>query len=82
MCTIEIKDSGHGMSDEFIRDRLFKPFDTTKGNAGMGIGMHESREFIRKIGGDIFVQSEPGKGSIITLHIPLGSDDDEHNLRA
>jgi putative PEP-CTERM system histidine kinase len=82
MRTIEIKDSGHGMSDEFIRDRLFKPFDTTKGNAGMGIGMHESREFIRQIGGDIFVQSEPGKGSIITLHIPLGSDDDEHNLHA
>ena len=82
MRTVEIKDSGHGMSEEFIRDRLFKPFDTTKGNAGMGIGMHESREFIRQIGGDIFVQSEPGKGSIITLHIPLASDDDEHGLHA
>ena len=67
---IEIKDTGHGMDEDFIRDRLFKPFDTTKGNAGMGIGMFESREFVRQLGGDIRVQSKPGKGSIITLQIP------------
>jgi putative PEP-CTERM system histidine kinase len=67
---IEIKDTGHGMDEDFIRDRLFKPFDTTKGNAGMGIGMFESREYIRQLGGDIRVQSKPGKGSIITIHIP------------
>ncbi len=78
MHIIGIKDTGHGMDDDFIRNRLFKPFDTTKGNAGMGIGMYESREFIRQLGGDINVQSNPGKGSIITLHIPLSlsqSDD-------
>lgn len=79
MRTVEIKDSGHGMSDEFIRDRLFKPFDTTKGNAGMGIGMYESREFIRYLGGDVYVQSQPGKGSIITLHIPLHSTEGDEN---
>ncbi|MFV2004594.1 MAG: XrtA/PEP-CTERM system histidine kinase PrsK [Gammaproteobacteria bacterium] len=73
MCSIEIKDSGCGMDEKFIRERLFKPFDTTKGNAGMGIGMYESREFIRQLGGDIYVQSQPGKGSIITLNIPLSS---------
>jgi putative PEP-CTERM system histidine kinase len=73
MHIIGIKDNGHGMDDDFIRNRLFKPFDTTKGNAGMGIGMYESREFIRQLGGDINVQSNPGKGSIITLHIPLSS---------
>jgi len=71
MHIIGIKDSGHGMDDDFIQNRLFKPFDTTKGNAGMGIGMYESREYIRQLGGDINVQSNPGKGSIITLHIPL-----------
>ncbi len=70
---IKIKDNGHGMDENFIRHRLFKPFDTTKGNAGMGIGMYESREFIRQLGGDINVQSEPGKGTIITLKIPLYS---------
>jgi len=74
MHIIGIQDNGHGMDDAFIRDRLFKPFDTTKGNAGMGIGMYESREFIRQLGGDINVQSNPGKGSIITLHIPQSSD--------
>ncbi|MBE9568750.1 MAG: PEP-CTERM system histidine kinase PrsK [Proteobacteria bacterium] len=72
---IEIKDEGHGMDEDFIRDRLFKAFDTTKGNAGMGIGMHESREFIRQVGGDIIVQSKPEKGSIITLCIPAASSD-------
>ena len=73
---IEIKDSGHGMDKDFIRNRLFKAFDTTKGNAGMGIGMFESREFIRQLGGDISVQSKSGKGSILTLYIPssLSSD--------
>lgn len=70
---IDIKDSGHGMDEDFIQRRLFKPFDTTKGNAGMGIGMFESREFIRQSGGDIMVQSKPGKGSIISLHIPASS---------
>lgn len=68
---IEIKDTGHGMDADFIRDRLFTPFDTTKGNAGMGIGMHESRDFVRSIGGEVRVSSKPGKGSIISLQIPM-----------
>ena len=70
MQVIEIKDNGIGMDAGFVRERLFKPFDTTKGNAGMGIGMYESREFIRQQGGEIHVQSEPGKGTTISLHIP------------
>lgn len=70
MCVIEIADDGHGMDADFIRNRLFKPFDTTRGNAGMGIGMYESREFIRQLQGDIKVRSEPGKGTVVTLYIP------------
>ena len=70
MHIIEIQDTGHGMDAEFIRNRLFKPFDTTKGNAGMGIGMYESREFVRHLGGDIFVESEPGRGTAISLRLP------------
>ncbi|VAW53736.1 Two-component system sensor histidine kinase [hydrothermal vent metagenome] len=77
MRVIEIKDSGQGMDNEFIRNRLFKPFDTTKGNAGMGIGMYESREFIRQLGGDIYVKSKPEKGTIITLHIPFDLSGDD-----
>ncbi|MDH5764942.1 MAG: PEP-CTERM system histidine kinase PrsK [Gammaproteobacteria bacterium] len=76
MHVIEIKDTGHGMDDNFIRERLFKPFDTTKGNAGMGIGMHESRELIRELGGDIRVQSKVGAGSTISLYIPVSTEQD------
>jgi len=74
MYIISIKDNGHGMDEDFIRNRLFKPFDTTKGNAGMGIGMYESRDFVQRSGGDISVQSKPGKGSIICLHLPSKND--------
>ena len=70
MQVIEIKDNGIGMDAAFVRERLFKPFDTTKGNAGMGIGMYESREFARRLGGDIHVESEPGKGATISLQLP------------
>lgn len=67
---IEIEDSGCGMDEKFIRDRLFKPFDTTKGNAGMGIGAYECREFLRGIGGDVHVASTPGMGTLFQLCIP------------
>ena len=70
MCVVEIADDGQGMDADFIRNRLFKPFDTTRGNAGMGIGMYESREFIRQLQGEIRVQSEPGKGTVVALYIP------------
>jgi putative PEP-CTERM system histidine kinase len=70
-CIVDIRDNGHGMDNAFIKDRLFKPFDTTKGNAGMGIGMFESREFLRMLGGDIQVRSEPGAGTQVILEIPL-----------
>ncbi len=74
LCVVDIRDDGHGMDADFIRNRLFKPFDTTKGNAGMGIGMYESREFIRQLGGEIQVRSVPGEGTIISLHFPAAPD--------
>ncbi len=67
---IEIEDSGVGMDEDFIRHRLFKPFDSTKGLTGMGIGVFESRDFIRSIGGDINVSSTPGEGSLFSVMIP------------
>ncbi len=70
MARITIADTGHGMSEKFIKTRLFKPFDTTKGNAGMGIGVYESREIISELGGSIRVVSEPGKGTEFTITIP------------
>lgn len=67
---IEVGDTGHGMSKEFIRDRLFKPFQSTK-EAGMGIGAYESAQYIRELGGEMLVESEPGKGTRITILLPL-----------
>ena len=68
---IRIRDSGTGMDQDFIRSRLFKPFDTTKGNAGMGIGVYESLEAMKSMGGDMDVISKPGEGTLFILTIPL-----------
>jgi signal transduction histidine kinase len=67
---IEIEDNGCGMDEKFMRERLFRPFDTTKGNAGMGIGAYECREFVRGLGGDVDVSSQPGIGTLFRLSIP------------
>jgi putative PEP-CTERM system histidine kinase len=67
---VEIEDNGTGMDEHFVKHRLFKPFDSTKGLTGMGIGAFESRDFIRSLGGNISVQSSPGDGSIFRVFIP------------
>jgi signal transduction histidine kinase len=69
---VEIRDNGCGMDDKFIRDRLFRPFDSTKGQGGMGIGAYESRDYVRELNGDIQVKSEPGQGSTFRVEIPVG----------
>ncbi len=69
---IEIEDSGHGMSEQFIREKLFMPFESTK-TAGMGIGVFESREYIEEIGGKLHVSSEVSKGTTFTVMLPLVS---------
>ena len=68
---LKIEDNGCGMDKAFIQQRLFRPFDTTKGNAGMGIGVYEARDYTRQHSGQLFVDSEVGKGTIFTLHFPL-----------
>jgi putative PEP-CTERM system histidine kinase len=71
MAVVTIADNGCGMEARFIRERLFRPFHTTKGNAGMGIGVYESREFVHALGGKIEVISKPGGGTTFFLHLPL-----------
>lgn len=78
---ILVGDNGHGMTQEFIRDRLFKPFQSTK-DAGMGIGAYESAQYVRELGGDMQVDSEPGKGTRITVTLPLFVIRTESDLRA
>ncbi|MGB2264762.1 MAG: ATP-binding protein, partial [Glaciecola sp.] len=68
--TLVIKDNGEGMSEPFIRERLFKPFETTKGNAGMGIGAYDARNYLESIGGSLTVESAVGSGTVFTLSVP------------
>ncbi len=70
---IKIIDTGSGMDSKFIAERLFKPFDTTKGNAGMGIGVYEARDYILKQSGQISVDSTPGQGTQFTISLPLSN---------
>jgi putative PEP-CTERM system histidine kinase len=67
---IEIADTGEGMTEDFIRERLFKPFDSTK-SAGMGIGVFESREYITELGGALDVTSQPTLGTTFKVVLPL-----------
>lgn len=67
---VTITDNGAGMTAEFIRDQLFSPFVSTKGSQGMGIGVYQTREYLRSIGGDVSVRSAPGAGTTMALSIP------------
>jgi putative PEP-CTERM system histidine kinase len=78
---IELKDTGQGMSEEFIRERLFKPFDSTK-SAGMGIGVFESREYIHELGGKLEVVSQQSIGTTFRVILPLYKYDDDTVLNA
>lgn len=69
-----IQDTGSGMTQEFINDRLFQPFESTKGLTGMGIGAYQAREYIQKLGGTIDATSEPGVGSCFSIRIPMADD--------
>ena len=67
---VEVGDEGHGMSEEFVQTRLFKPFQTTK-EAGMGIGTYESFQYVQELGGKLSVDSQVGKGTVVGLLLPL-----------
>ena len=69
--TVRITDTGRGMTPEFIRERLFRPFDSTKGSQSMGIGAYQAREYVRVLGGQLAVTSEPGQGTCFTLRLPV-----------
>lgn len=67
---IEVVDSGHGMSADFIRNRLFKPFVSSK-PGGFGIGAYEARELVRAMKGRLDVESHEGLGTRFTIRLPL-----------
>jgi putative PEP-CTERM system histidine kinase len=73
---IAIADKGAGMDSEFIRNRLFQPFASTKAD-GFGIGAFEARSLIVAMGGRISVDSRPGQGSTFTILLPAAEPADE-----
>ncbi|MEY4721425.1 MAG: system histidine kinase PrsK [Pseudomonadota bacterium] len=70
----EVVDSGTGMSPEFVRTRLFKPFVSSKPN-GFGIGAFEARELVRAMNGRLEVESREGLGSRFVIRLPLAEAD-------
>ncbi len=66
----DIVDSGSGMSPEFVRTRLFKPFVSSK-PGGFGIGAFEARELVRAMRGRLEVESREGLGSRFIVRLPL-----------
>lgn len=57
IANVSITDTGEGMSPEFIRERLFRLFDSTKGSGSMGIGAYQARDNVRRLGGRMTVSS-------------------------
>ena len=70
MAAVEVVDNGVGMTEEFVRERLFRPYQTTK-SLGMGIGMYESFHYVSGIGGRIEVESSPNRGTRFQVLLPL-----------
>ena len=68
---ISIRDDGQGMSSEFIRERLFRPFDSTKGTNSMGIGAYQARDYVRALGGKIEVSSQISIGTEFLISLPF-----------
>jgi putative PEP-CTERM system histidine kinase len=69
--TVEVADTGAGMSLQFIERELFQPFRSTK-KAGLGIGAFQSRAIVEAHGGELHVESRIGEGTTFTVHLPKG----------
>ncbi|WP_313412395.1 ATP-binding protein, partial [Rhodospirillum rubrum] len=66
---VEVADEGPGMEDAFIADGLFRPLNSTK-STGLGIGAFQCREIVRRMGGQLTVTSDRGRGTRMTVLLP------------
>ncbi|ONG48481.1 hypothetical protein BKE38_21785 [Pseudoroseomonas deserti] len=67
---VSVRDDGHGMPPAVLA-RVFEPFFTTKGPAkGTGLGLAQVHGFVLQSGGDVQIDSRPGEGTVVTLHLP------------
>lgn len=77
-CIIRVEDTGPGISEEILQN-IFEPFFTTKAvGEGTGLGLAISQDIIRRHGGEITVESQPGKGTTFTISLPLGKASRSH----
>jgi signal transduction histidine kinase len=67
---LAVKDNGCGMTPEFVKQSLFRPFQTTK-QKGIGIGMFQCKTIVEAHHGRIEVESEPGKGTTFRVLLPV-----------
>lgn len=76
---VTIADTGAGMDPEFVRNRLFRPFDSTKGASGMGIGAYQARAYVLELSGTVEVRSAPGSGTRFIIRIPVCRNDSKND---
>ncbi len=74
--SIAITDKGVGMDGDFVRNRLFEPFASTK-PGGFGIGAFEARSLVTAMGGRLSVDSRPGRGTTFTILLPTADAVDD-----
>jgi putative PEP-CTERM system histidine kinase len=75
---IEVKDNGPGISKEFLKNKLFKPFQTTK-KKGLGIGLYQSKTIIAAHSGKIEAESEVGRGAQFRVYLPFEKNGRKRN---
>ena len=76
-CRISVIDNGIGMDQETLRKIQENTYYSTNGTAqesGTGLGLMLSRDFLSKNGGELLIESEPGKGSVFSFTLPLAVD--------
>jgi putative PEP-CTERM system histidine kinase len=79
--TVFVRDTGPGMSPEFVRDSLFRPFATTK-PSGLGVGLMQCKGIVEAHGGSIAVESRLGRGTRFEIRVPIEEADSERDVLA
>jgi len=71
---IQVSDTGCGMDEGFIEEKLFRPFSSTKPK-GLGIGLYQSKEIVEAHKGRLEVESKRGEGTTFTVLLPVDQND-------